>query len=114
VRRGRREEAFPLRRKAKSRGESRSLEASMSSPTALRTRPASPSDERSSWPWWFDPYSDNPFAYGLIFLLIILLMIGGLFAYRFLTIGPNAGAHPIGPPYITHPTQILAYVANFL
>ncbi len=45
-----------------------------------------------------DPYSDNPIAFGVLFMILILLMIGGLLLYRILFIH-EPGAQPIGPPY---------------
>ncbi|MDE1820222.1 MAG: hypothetical protein KGJ23_07225 [Euryarchaeota archaeon] len=53
----------------------------------------------SGWPWWMDPYSDNPIAFGILFALIIALMIGGMLVYRFLFVH-QTGATPIEPPYV--------------
>lgn len=47
-----------------------------------------------SWvPWWLDPYSDNPIAFGILFMLLLVGMIGGLLLFRFLFV-KNPGAHP--------------------
>lgn len=52
----------------------------------------------SSVPWWIDPYSDNPIAFGLLFLLIVIAMIASMLIVRFLFIHVP-GAQPIPPPY---------------
>ena len=57
-----------------------------------------PNAARSAWPWWMDPYSDNPVAFGVLFALLIASMIGGLLLYRYLFI-TNPGANPVQAPY---------------
>lgn len=56
-----------------------------------------PTPRTSSWPWWMDPYSDNPIAFGVLFLLLIALMIASLLIFRILFIHAP-GATPITPP----------------
>ena len=63
----------------------------MATPTLVEPR-------SSGWPWWMDPYSDNPIAFGLLFLLIIVGMIGGMLLFRFLFVH-SPGASPIGPGF---------------
>lgn len=63
-----------------------------------------------SWvPWWIDPYSDNPIAFGILFLLVIVTIVGGMELYRYLFI-TNPGMEPQGPQYVvlSHLLQRLA------
>jgi hypothetical protein len=58
--------------------------------------------EPRSWvPWWIDPYSDNPIAFGVLFALLICSIVGGMLLFRFLFI-TNSGAHPTPPQYLLH------------
>lgn len=54
---------------------------------------------KSGWPWWIDPYSDNPIAFGLLFALLVACMIGILLLYRLLFIH-EPGMQPIPNPSI--------------
>lgn len=48
-----------------------------------------------SWvPWWIDPYSENPIAFGILFLLVLLVLVGSVFLYREIFV-TDPGAHPI-------------------
>lgn len=56
---------------------------------------AAPAQAHHSWvPWWIDPYSDNPIAFGVLFMLLIVLLFTAIFLYREIFI-TDPGAHPI-------------------
>jgi hypothetical protein len=60
---------------------------------------ASASAQKRSWvPWWLDPYSESFIAVGILFTMLMVLIIAGLWIFRALVVGPNAGAHPVTPP----------------
>ena len=76
---------------------------------------ASQTRRRTSWvPWWLDPYSDNFVAFGVLFSLLMLLIVGGLWLLRILVVGPNAGAHPVTPPSSPSFPQVLLSIATSL
>jgi hypothetical protein len=56
-----------------------------------------PAPRRAWYPWWIDPYSDNPIAFGVLFLLTIVGLLLVIIAVRVFFVH-DPGAHPIEPP----------------
>jgi hypothetical protein len=67
----------------------------------MAASPAPLYEPKRWYPWWIDPISDNPIAFGVLFLLLIAILIGGLLLARFLLVpSDHPGSHPIGPPSV--------------
>lgn len=63
---------------------------------------AATADEAPSRFWWIDPYSDNPIAVGLIFLILIVTLMVAVALIRILFVH-QPGSNPIPPPSAPFP-----------